>query len=216
MSTSVLITDKNDSSKRRSAMERMRYRDWRQALRTPHVYRVGNSTLRIQSQFFFFIILLLVVAVIFYGYARLGNKITSQKIESVHEYSINRTYPLTKPIHTRNGLMYAIGIITDLDKKSKSAKKDNTWNSFYKKGYLTWTPSQNSVSVSWDNDDMTLSSTLGMKGRGMELSELVVYDGKLLSFDDRTGAVYIIEKDIVYPWLILMDGDGKNTKGMFS
>ena len=31
----------------------------------------------------------------------------------------------------------------------------------------------------------------------MELSELVVFDGKLLTFDDRTGVVYQVEGDKV-------------------
>lgn len=50
----------------------------------------------------------------------------------------------------------------------------------------------------------------------MELSELVVFNGKLLTFDDRTGLVYVIEKDNTYPWLLLMDGDGKTSKGFKS
>lgn len=31
----------------------------------------------------------------------------------------------------------------------------------------------------------------------MELSELVIFDGKLLSFDDRTGVIYRIEDERV-------------------
>ncbi|KAG6798050.1 soluble calcium-activated nucleotidase 1 [Apis mellifera caucasica] len=58
-----------------------------------------------------------------------------------------------------------------------------------------------------------LTSSLTMKGRGMELSELVIFDGHLLSFDDRTGVIYFIEGEEVYPWVILMDGNGKSSKG---
>lgn len=47
----------------------------------------------------------------------------------------------------------------------------------------------------------------------MELSELVTFDSRLLSFDDRTGMIYFIEGDQVYPWVILMDGNGKSHKG---
>lgn len=43
----------------------------------------------------------------------------------------------------------------------------------------------------------------------MELSELVVYDGRLLTFDDRTGIVYEIVGDNIIPWVLLMDGNGK-------
>lgn len=50
----------------------------------------------------------------------------------------------------------------------------------------------------------------------MELSELVVYDGRLLTFEDRTGMVFEISGDKIYPWVLLMDGNGRNTKGFKS
>lgn len=45
----------------------------------------------------------------------------------------------------------------------------------------------------------------------MELSELVVFNGKILSFDDRTGFIYEIRDDKVLPWIFLADGDGHST-----
>lgn len=47
----------------------------------------------------------------------------------------------------------------------------------------------------------------------MELSELVTFNGRLLSFDDRTGLVYDITNDKPIPWIILLDGNGRNSKG---
>ena len=47
----------------------------------------------------------------------------------------------------------------------------------------------------------------------MELSELVVFNGKLYSVDDRTGVVYLVENNKVVPWVILSDGNGGETKG---
>ena len=47
----------------------------------------------------------------------------------------------------------------------------------------------------------------------MELSELVIFNGKLYSVDDRTGVVYQIENNKVVPWVILSDGNGGETKG---
>lgn len=49
----------------------------------------------------------------------------------------------------------------------------------------------------------------------MELSELVVYNGNLLSFDDRTGTVYVIDlaSKYAYPWVMLVDGHGRVAKG---
>ena len=46
-------------------------------------------------------------------------------------------------------------------------------------------------------------STLSQGGRGMELSELVVFNGHLLTVDDRTGVIYRIEGNKVIPWVIL-------------
>ena len=37
----------------------------------------------------------------------------------------------------------------------------------------------------------------------MELSELVVFNGHLMTVDDRTGVIYKIENNKVIPWVIL-------------
>jgi len=50
--------------------EMMSLREWRQAIRTPTTYRVGNSTLRIQTQFVSLVAFIgLVVLLIVYTYA---------------------------------------------------------------------------------------------------------------------------------------------------
>lgn len=48
---------------------------------------------------------------------------------------------------------------------------------------------------------------------GMELSELVVFNGHLYTVDDHTGVVYRIDDNKAVPWLILPDGDGTVPKG---
>lgn len=50
----------------------------------------------------------------------------------------------------------------------------------------------------------------------MELSELVVFNGRLLSFDDRTGFIYEIRDDKAIPWIFLSDGNGQSAKGFKS
>ena len=73
------------------------------------------------------------------------------------------------------------------------------------------------VTVEWDKDDpVMLKTALASGGRGMELSELVVFNGNLLSFDDRTGAIYQLENKNSYPWVLLPDGPGKVSKGFKS
>jgi soluble calcium-activated nucleotidase 1 len=200
------------------APKTMLSRDWRQALRTPHIYRVGNSTLRIQSQFLVFMLFLLLIVFFYYGYPVFSSVICSAQIHNAlppcQYYFYNRTYPLTNPVKQFTSVSYAIAIVSDLDEKSKSTDEENVWQSYLKKGHLIWRPSRNFISVTWEEGFVTLSSSLGMKGRGMELSELITFDGRLLTFEDRTGMVYFFEGVKVYPWVILMDGNGKNTKGL--
>lgn len=216
--------------------EMMSLRDWRQALRTPPTYRVGNGTLRIQTTFVTIIALLgLVVLLILYTTSRRSPKFVSysdlyrqryippplERYEKITNYVVadeyyNATYPLTPPVSTPSGLKYRIGIISDLDTNSKSKLESNTWISYLKTGHLMWHPNTNTVTLVWDRTDpITFKSTYGLSGRGMELSELVVFNGKLLSFDDRTGLIYEInlESNTAIPWVLLVDGNGLTTKG---
>lgn len=124
----------------------------------------------------------------------------------------NDTYPLSPPQRIPEGVRYRIGLIADLDTNSKGPS-EHTWFSYLKKGYLTLSASGDHVSVEWDKKDHILESHLAEKGRGMELSELVVFNGKLYAVDDRTGVVYQIDDTRVVPWVILSDGDGTVDKG---
>ncbi|XP_004695401.1 PREDICTED: soluble calcium-activated nucleotidase 1 [Condylura cristata] len=127
------------------------------------------------------------------------------------EDQYNDTYPLSAPQRTPGGTRYRIAVIADLDTDSKAAE-ENTWFSYLKKGYLTLSDSGDRVSVEWDPGHGVLESHLAEKGRGMELSDLAVFDGKLYSVDDRTGVVYRIEGTRAVPWVILSDGDGTVSK----
>ena len=44
-----------------------------------------------------------------------------------------------------------------------------------------------SLTVLWDSEMVPLQSHLSEKGRGVELSELVVFNGKVYTVDDRSG-----------------------------
>ncbi|XP_072225064.1 soluble calcium-activated nucleotidase 1 isoform X2 [Leuresthes tenuis] len=124
----------------------------------------------------------------------------------------NDTYPLSSPERTPQGTRYRIGVIADLDTNSLSDKK-LTWFSYMRRGYLLVSQSGDKVAVEWDADRVVLESHLSEKGRGMELSDLVVFNGKLYSVDDRTGVVYHIDGNKAVPWVILADGDGSVAKG---
>ncbi|XP_069691085.1 soluble calcium-activated nucleotidase 1 [Periplaneta americana] len=203
----------------------MSLRDWRQAIRTPTTYRVGNRTLRIQTQFVSLVAFIgLVVLLVLYTYAvdhhsdvnvdKSNTKSYMPLVTSTTHDNYNATYPLTTPIRTPKGIQFRIGMVSDLDKESKSKTEDFTWISYFRKGYLIWNPVSNSIKVTWDSGDpIMLKSSLGESGRGMELSELIVFNGKPYVVDDRTGLVYEILDDKVVPFVMLTDGDGKMNKG---
>lgn len=48
----------------------------------------------------------------------------------------------------------------------------------------------------------------------MELSELVTYNGKIYTVDDRTGIVFEIAGGQAVPWVILGDGNGRESGGI--
>ncbi|VIO99677.1 MGC52693 protein, putative [Brugia malayi] len=109
---------------------------------------------------------------------------------------------------------FRIMVVTDLDKSSKHPTEENQWQSFIEFGILTVNKDYTEASLKWNsNEQISLYSTIAGGGRSMELSDLVVFDGKLLSIDDRTGIIYRIEKDMAYPWIYLSDGAGNATKG---
>lgn len=124
----------------------------------------------------------------------------------------NHTYPLSPPERTANGVRYRIAVIADLDTNSRSTK-DKTWFSYMQRGHLLVTDNGEHVEVEWDPEKVVLESHLSEKGRGMELSDLVAFNGHLYSVDDRTGVVYRIEDNRAVPWVILPDGDGSVSKG---
>ncbi|KAF5280248.1 hypothetical protein FQA39_LY18071 [Lamprigera yunnana] len=188
-------------------------KDWRKALKTPPGYRIINKTIRGQTQFITAVALIgLILLIILYAFPK-----TSTVAYTGYSEMYNYTYPLTSPIKTNSMHTFRIGIIADLDTNSKSTIEKNTWYSFLKKGYLSYSPTKQTVVITWDHSDpIRLTTSFSLKDRGMELSELVVFDGRLLTFDDRTGIIFEIINDHAIPWLILLDGNGKNGKGFKS
>ncbi|KAJ8957403.1 hypothetical protein NQ318_004883 [Aromia moschata] len=187
-------------------------KDWRKALRAQPAYRIVNRTIRGQTQFICIVGFTgLILLFLLYLYP---TKRTSSVLRSS---GYNYTYPLTRPIKTNIMHTFRIGIIADLDTNSKSKQEENTWQSYLKTGYLSYNVNKNTVVITWDiKEPEKLKNSYSLKGRGMELSELVTFDGRLLTFDDRTGIIYEIINNNVIPWLLLIDGDGRNKKGFKS
>lgn len=206
-------------------------RDWRNALKTPPTYhRFGNRTFRFNYHFVFLVICVIVLLILFYGLRPSSqssyiNSITNNdstkwmlSSSNLQTITYNFTYPLSAPISSNGMQTYRIALIADLDKSSKDEQHKYTWRSYLKKGYLSYSSTKNSVVVSFDNDNgvTELDGGYSLNGRGMELSELVTFNGRILTFDDRTGIVYELNGDKVIPWVLLMDGAGKSNKGFKS
>jgi soluble calcium-activated nucleotidase 1 len=63
-------------------------------------------------------------------------------------------------------------------------------------------------------DEVPLVSRLSEADRGMELSELVYFHDKLLTFSDRTGVIYeVTDGGKLVPLWILSDHDGQSEDG---
>lgn len=73
---------------------------------------------------------------------------------------------------------------------------------------------QHTVYVKEDDDEYDNIFFHFLSGRGMELSELIVFNGRLYTVDDRTGIVYEITDGKAVTWAILPDGNGKQLKGL--
>lgn len=129
----------------------------------------------------------------------------------------NASYPFTTPEKVNDGWRYRIGLIADQDTKSYSAK-DKDWSSLLRFGYLWVSDNFTVVRFEWpETDKIVYRSGFGDHGRGMELSELVVFNGRLYAVDDRTGLVYdMSDYKTAIPWIILMDGNGRVAKGFKS
>lgn len=90
-----------------------------------------------------------------------------------------------------------------MDKSSKIVQNRSEWSSYIKVGTLSMTMKNEKFKLEWDNTEKEFRTGYSYKGRGMELSELIVFNGKLLTFDDRTGIVFEIHDNEALPWVIL-------------
>lgn len=211
--------------------------DMRQAVfsRAPLSYRVGNSTLHLQTKFVTLVavvgliallVLFLVMPSSRYGSSNLTTDLLGHGEDHIHPKHkpwvsgfYNSTYPLSTPVYSDRGyIKYRIAIVSDLDQASKHPTEKNTWISYLKKGHLIVNVESQEVSVEWDKELVTLSSNMAYGGRGMELSELVVFNGRLYAVDDRTGVIYEVDLQggRTIPWVILTDGNGRERKGFKS
>lgn len=189
--------------------------DWMKAIRRPTPYRIGSTSVYVDTRMILKaligMLLVLTMLVLFIPVADYNINSNTKQCRSHGAY--NNTYPLSPPRRTKTGLSYRIAVIADLDTNSKVAEYQ--WSSYVRRGWLT-VEDENKVKLSWDGEPAKISSYLSEKGRGMELSELVAFNGKLYAVDDRTGVVYeITGNNHAVPWVVLQDGDGTVGKGEY-
>ena len=129
----------------------------------------------------------------------------------------NSVYPLSLPVvNKKHGtITYKLLAIADLDTNSKLIKSDTKYSSYLLKGSLTLSEDHKRAEIEFESNAKEINSQYSYGDRGMELSDLVVFNGKLYSCDDRTGIVYEINLNTnqAVPWVILPDGDGNAGKG---
>lgn len=121
------------------------------------------------------------------AYHNYGSQSGAAVAASTALLTYNHAYPLSSPIISNGIVNFKLAVIADMDTKSRQQSTDE-WRSYLKRGFFSYNPRQETVAVNWDAEDKTeLISHYSHKGRGMELSELVVFNGRILTVDDRTG-----------------------------
>ncbi|KAL0214635.1 hypothetical protein P9112_006819 [Eukaryota sp. TZLM1-RC] len=106
---------------------------------------------------------------------------------------------------------YCLAAVSDEDERSK--QKDGRFLSYTKLAVLSAGSETEPWRVRWEDEASSLYSFTGYKGRGMELSELVNFNGETLACDDRTGIIYSIKPNKAIRKWMLNDGDGNQEKG---
>jgi len=123
-------------------------------------------------------------------------------------------YPLQELYHkyTTETETYDFIIVADMDQSSKMDGQQK-WKSELVHGRLIRNPHLGTYSVAMQEDVRTLVSSYNDGARGMELSDICNFNGKVYTFDDRTGLVYEIGESHFSPAFVLADGDGTDGKG---
>lgn len=115
---------------------------------------------------------------------------------------------------------FRFAAVSDLDQLSHVTDQSKpTFRSLLLPGILKRDPTTSMYSAEF-HPVRTLISQHNEAGRGMELSELTMYQNRLLTFDDRTGTVFeILSKNggaesMVVPRFVITEGMGDTDKGM--
>lgn len=119
--------------------------------------------------------------------------------------------------------VFPFAMVTDLDQLSSvSESKKPLFQSKLLPATLRYNPDSFTYEVDLSDPVRTIQSAHNEAGRGMELSEMTLYEDRLLTFDDRTGCVFEIlstpssngKSSFVVPRFVITEGEGDTDKGM--
>eukprot|EP01029_Cantina_marsupialis_P001877 TRINITY_DN116_c2_g1_i1.p1 TRINITY_DN116_c2_g1~~TRINITY_DN116_c2_g1_i1.p1 ORF type:complete len:377 (+),score=104.21 TRINITY_DN116_c2_g1_i1:93-1223(+) len=116
---------------------------------------------------------------------------------------------LTMPPTVKSPIRFAM--VADKDHAAKS-KDENKWNSVLKIGHLHFNEELTEFKVDFI-DELPLSTSFSDGKRGLELSELVMYNNKLYTMDDRTGIVFELSNGQLIPRNFITEGNGESSVG---
>jgi soluble calcium-activated nucleotidase 1 len=197
--------------------------DWMRNVRRPTSYRVGNTRFSIKPQFQ--VLIMAVCALFIFIFFMLVFTTDTPKIK-VHDINqrlinlnhladYNDTYPLSATKMGADYKEYRIAMIADLDTDSK--RDNGKYVSYVQFATLYVYDNLKLARLFVDAEPHELHSQYSYGDRGMELSELIVFNGRLYTCDDRTGIVFELNLSAnkVTPWVILIDGDGVSTNKGF-
>ncbi|GAB0100400.1 hypothetical protein DMENIID0001_164340 [Sergentomyia squamirostris] len=107
---------------------------------------------------------------------------------------------------------YNFGIIADLDQDAIIKSESGTYASILKFGQLQYVKGKYEFYVNALGSSIT--TNYAYRGRGAELSELVKFNNKYYTIDDKTGIVFELDNyGYLIPWAILSNGNGKQEDG---
>lgn len=112
---------------------------------------------------------------------------------------------------------FEIAVISDNDDKSKSNSTANVWESTFVRTTIDIKTNANNFSFTLGaKNSTTLTSSINSNSKGMELSELIYFNGHLITFDDKTGTIYYIVNNKVQPWITMTSCEGSRRYGFKS
>ncbi|CAI5455319.1 unnamed protein product [Caenorhabditis angaria] len=108
----------------------------------------------------------------------------------------------------KSDILLPLSVITDMDARSKHK---NSWYSTIKYGALAFSQNRTSSFVHWIGS-VNITSNFNFNQKSMEMSDLKIFNNRLLSIDDKMGIVYWLRNGTAIPWVIASAGDGSSSQ----